>query len=149
MEVWACALLLLSLFWETNAIGYTLQTSKSSCCISSGVVHRNCGGEMTANECRQACDVDALCKGYTMVHSHGPVDCNIYTTSTCPNGYSGPNWPENVGDLTTDATCESTYYSGCYIKNTCRAQFSITIAGLSDDCHKYRKILHFNYRRLH
>ena len=69
---------------------------------------------MTASKCRQACDVDALCKGYTIYKG---MDCQIYTTALCPTGYVGTYW-KNVGELITDAKCGSTLYSGCYIKNT-------------------------------
>lgn len=107
---------------------YTLQRFNSSCCISSRVIHQTCnGGAMATNKCKEACDLDVLCKGYTIYLG---ANCNIYTTSACPNAFNGPYAPGNVGELNPHVTCLSTRYSGCYIKNTSKLLFNIIIAEL-------------------
>ena len=96
---------------------YTLRSSNSACCISQGNFHQNCNGDdISQSKCAEACDQDAICKGYTM--NTAIKDCNIYTASACPTSFRGPYSSGKVGSLNLSVKCGSTSYSGCYVKNS-------------------------------
>ena len=67
-------------------------------------------------KCKEACNIDANCKGYVAKRGFFPT-CQIATTSDCPSGFAQYN-VGNVGELDINADCSKSSYEGCFIKQS-------------------------------
>ena len=100
-------------------VEYKKVDNSHGCCINNNEYHRTCGREVSKpSTCPMACDVDINCRGFAYEsRDNFPLDvCFIATTSNCPTNWSMDGRLEVVGELMDGATCGSSTYTGCFIK---------------------------------
>jgi hypothetical protein len=100
-----------------KATEFTVYTSSSKpgyCSIdATGRRHEHCRcskGNEDLNDCKERCDEDSKCKGYS--YRNIKSRCYLYTTSTCTNGCNKRS-KGRLGDLIEKGDREE---SGCYVK---------------------------------
>lgn len=104
---------------------YIKSLLKTGCCVEENKMHRSCDCRKNVTFCKQKCDDDPNCKGYSEGTEKGTgnstgTNCHIATTSDCNfPGCSRPYPPEpgHDGPLDPNATCGvHPNWVGCFIK---------------------------------
>ena len=100
--------------------GYIRQGTSGACCIADSPTawHRRCAcdGKNLAF-CKLLCDSDQACQGYVLsIVNPSFTNCQIATTSACPDGCRGPYNDGVVGPLVPALNCAKRGYTGCFVK---------------------------------
>ena len=92
---------------------YDHQNERSGCCTAPETFHERCLCGAGESFCKNACDKDEYCKGYS--GEMGGL-CHIATNSTCPHESCER---QNIGEtreLSSKFACGSKNFEGCFIK---------------------------------
>ena len=97
-----------------RGISYKPPSMQGYCTIdNTGAKHEHCrcsNVDEDANNCREMCDIDAKCKGYSYRTSNSK--CHLYTTSMCTKGCNKRKRGK-LGDIREKYHADE---SGCFIK---------------------------------
>ena len=101
-----------------------MESTTIGCCMEPNRYHRHCEKSInTALECGPICTTTPGCKGYFTltlpIFENGTEStCAVITESECPDGFYGPYYGDNTGDIMLDTTCRPSGigFSPCYLK---------------------------------